>query len=499
MNLRLNISIAIMTLLAFTTMNAQIVTWSIHPMYEKLHRYYGDIYAFQQNDKWGLVTNGDKELLSAKCDFITPFINGYALAGVKDGNRFLLESIIDESGNVTVLSDKYYLPSNNQYVSDNKLVVVDGRGKYGYITPEGSIVIRCQFDSALPFKEGWASVKQGNYTKYISETYDRDPSRSILPVDFHYGEMTLSSCFANGQAVVAYNKDFALINGNGQKIKKLSEADFKQRYKKNNAPSNSSADGFNETSKYSVFAENGKSGLKEGEAIIVSPQFDSFATQYNDETILAMLNGKYGLLKIKEGNIDIAALIQGKVSNELKVDRNGNPPPITLDCKLPSWIQDSKVLVDLGDGTYKDLTSSGTDTEFGKSLSMIPIIEKNAESSSVRVAIEYDGIVLADFKKSFAVSYPIILRVSSPGPSTIRANERDMATFSSTIYNDSNKPVTVTATWSTGKSVMVSIPAQGSRSVSGTISVANDFVKDIIISLSTGERARSTIKFIKFF
>lgn len=499
MNLHRNILIAIMTVLAFVTTNAKIVTWSIHPKYEKLHRYYGDIYAFQQNGKWGLVQSGDRELLPANCDFITPFVNGYALAGVKDGNRYLLENIIDESGTVFVPSDKFYLPSNNQYVSDGKLVVINNSGKYGYITTDGRIVIKCQFDNALPFKEGWAPVKQGNYTKYISETYDKTPSHSILTVDFHYGEMTLSSCFSNGKAVVAYNKDFVLIGSNGQKVKKLSETEFKQLYKKNNAPSGSSSNGFSETSKYSVAVENGKSGLKEGETIIVKPQFDSFVSQYNDGTILTRLNGKYGLLKITDGEIDIATSIQGQNLDELKIDRKGHLPSITVKYTMPSAIQNPKVLVDYGDGVYHDLTSSVTGNGFGKSLSMTPIVEKNAESCRIKVAIEHDGILLADIEKTFSVCYPIRLRVSSPGPSTIRANENDHATFSSTIFNDSNKQVTVTATWSTGKSVTVTIPAQGSRTISDTVSVTKNYTKDVGVTLSTGERAHSTIEFQTFF
>lgn len=496
MNLRRNILFAIMVVLAFVTTNAKIVTWAIHPKYEKLHRYYGDIYAFQQNGKWGLVQSGDRELLPASCDFITPFVNGYALAGVKDGNRYLLKSVIDESGVVFVPSDKFYLPPNNQYVSDGKLVVINNSGKYGYITADGHIVIKCQFDNALPFKEGWAPVKQGNYTKYISETYDKAPSHSILPVDFHYGEMTLSSCFSKGKAAVAYNKDFALIATNGQKVKKLSEADFKLFYKKNNAPSNSSSnDGFSEVSKYSIVVENGKSGLKEGETIIVTPQFDTFLSQYNDETILAVLKGKCGLLKITDGETYITASVQGQDSDELKFDRKGHLTSVTVDYTIPSYIHNPKVLVDLGDGIYRDFTSQGT----GKSLSITPIIEKNAESCRIKVAIEHDGILLADIEKTFSVSYPIKLRVSAPGPSTIRANENDMATFRSTIFNDSNKQVTVTATWSTGKSVTVTIPAQGSKTISDAVSVTKNYTKDVGITLSSGERVHSTIEFQTFF
>lgn len=89
MNLRRNITLTLMTVLAFATANAKTASWDILPKYEKLNRYYNDIYAFQKNGKWGLVKSGNKEILPASCDFITPFTNGYALAGIKDSNNYI--------------------------------------------------------------------------------------------------------------------------------------------------------------------------------------------------------------------------------------------------------------------------------------------------------------------------------------------------------------------------------------------------------------------------
>ena len=505
MNLRRNILIIIMTIFAFVTTNAKIAIWSIHPKYEMLQRFYVDIYAFQQNGKYGLVRSGDQELLPAKYDFITPYINGYALAGRKVENRYLLECIINVSGRVSVPSDRFYLhlsaKNHSHYVSEGKIVVINSRGKYGYITADGRQIIKCQFNKALPFKEGWASVQKGNgYTQYINEKYDKNPSHSILPVDFHYGEMTMSSCFSNGMAVVAYNQDFALINDKGQKVKNLNKADFLQLYKKYNAPLAALANDFRESSKYSVFIENGKSGLKEGGAIIVKPQFDSFSTQYSDETLLTMKNGKYGLLKIVEGDIDIRASVKGGNSNELVVDRRGNLPSITIDYNIPSNLSAPKCLVDLGNGIYQDAASMVSNSSVGKSLTITPIIAKNAEACIIKALVENDGIVLADFERSFTVSYPIVLRVSSPGPSYIRAaDERNVGTVNSTIFNDSGKEVTVTATWSTGKTETITIPAHSRRTIYATVQINANGTRNISISLNTGESAHARITLERFF
>lgn len=501
MNLRRDLLIPILTVLAFADADAKIAMWSIHPKYDNLQRYYRNLYVYQQNGKWGMVQSGDKVLLDASCDFITPFWHGYALAGIKEGNRYLLKHIISESGNVTAITTQYYLPSplGSQFVSEGKLAVINSSGKYGFISANGSIVVRCQFDYAMRFSEGWASVRQDNYTMYISEAYDRDRSYGTLPVDFHYGEMTMSSCFYGGTAIVAYNKDFAAINSNGQKIKKLNEAEFKQLYKRNNASKEVSESWFSEASRYSVFAQDGKFGLKEGETVIVPTQFDSFATQYNDGVILTQCNGRQGVLAITDGEIGLKSYTAEQNPNEIEVDQKGQPSSIAIDCSIPSSLNAPRVLVDKGDGIYEAMLSQGNSREATKSYSITPVVGKGSESCVIKIAVENDGITLARLKKTFMVRQPIRLRVSAPGPSTIRADENDIATFSATIYNDSSRPATVTATWSTGQEVSVTIPAHGSKTITGTTTVTASHTKDISLSLDTGERVQSSILFQPYF
>lgn len=503
MNLRRNILIATMTVLAFVTTNAKIATWSIHPKYEKLHRYKDDLFLFQQSGKWGIIKDGDIVILPANYDFITSPVNGYALFGSKEGSKNRLEGILDNNGEVSLISERYYLSISRQhdyaFFSEDKLVVYNPKGKFGYIDPVGNTVIKCQFDDALPFKEGWAPVLQGNYMRYINDKFEQNKKDNVLIVDFHYGDMTDASCFSNGHAAIAYNDDFAIINKNGEKIRKIKTAEFNQLCQNNNSPLNTSDKGFDESPRYNIIFENGKYGLKDKGTVIVKPQFDAFSTQYNDGVLLAALNGKYGALKISEEEIDITTSVQGKESNELEVDKKGNLTPITVEYTLPSCIQNSMVLVDLGDGTYRDFTSQSSGNGFRKSLLMKPVIEKDAESCSIKAVIEYDGIVLAGIEKTFTVSYPIILHASPPGPSEIRAKENGYATFSSTIFNDSNKQATVTATWSTGKSVTITIPAHGNKTILGSIYVESKFRKTIGLTLSSGEKKEASILFEPYF
>lgn len=489
-----------MMVLAFASASAKTASWAIAPKYDKINRYFGNIYAVQSGNKWGLVKESNVEIVPAEYDFITPFINGYALAGAKDGNRYLLKSIISDDGNVVSLPKTYYLPQNYQFVSEGKLAVSDVNGKYGYIDTSGNIIVKCQFDNALPFKEGWGPVKQGNYTKYISEMYDRNPSRRTLVVDFHYGEMTLSSCFSDGKAVIAYNKDFALIGTNGHKIKKINESDFKRIYKNNNTFVQTD-NGFQKSNRLTIFSENGKSGLKESDLVIVSPQFDSFGDEFTNGTIIASKGGKSGVLKLSDGELSMDIASHDNGNYELDVDRKGNVSSIDIKVNMSTVTSPSslKLYVDRGDGMLNDVTSDISMSDGTTTYTFNPIVPTNAESCDVRSRIVYDDIVQGEQSQKFSLNYPIKLRLSKPGPDKIKANSDDYAQFSSTIYNDSNKPATVTATWSTGGSHTVTISSHSSKTVKGSIKVESKFTKLIVIKLSTGDSAQSSIYFEPFF
>lgn len=490
----------ITTVLAFANASAKTASWAISPKYSKISRYYSDLFVFQQNGKWGMVKPGNNEILSASYEFITPFVNGYALAGVKEGSQYLLQAIITETGDVSVLHDKVYLPSSNQYFSEGKLVVSNRNGKFGYINPAGQVVIKLQFDKALPFKEGWAPVKQGNYFKYINETYDRNPSRSILVVDFHYGEMTLASCFSNGRAAIAYNKDFALIGTNGQKVKKLNETEFKQTYKNNNSAPKSSV-GFSSSKTYSEYSENGLFGLRLGDEVIVSPQFNSFPEQFSDNYIIADKNNKQGLLTVTEGSYMLEVKSQSGSSSELEVDRKGNVENVNLSVSLPVSANDLKLQIDNGDGQMRDVTSQATVNGNKANISILPSPNKNAESCIIKAVLENEGIVVSEVSNNFRLSYPIKLRVSQPKAVSSKADENDNVTIYSNIYNDSNKAVTVRVTMTAKQTVSqtYTIEAHKSVRISLTEKITSAQNMNASISLSSGEKAFSTLYLEPYF
>lgn len=274
--------------------------WLIKPSYESITRYAGNVFAVSKGGKWGLVDADDREILPANYDFISDFTGGAAMAIVQEGSRYRIDCIVTLSGSVSRPSSAYYLPPEGQYFSEGKMAVANSRGKYGYIDMSGNLVVGCQFDMAYPFKDELAPVRKGNYMQYITSSYDSAPSRNILPVDFHYGEMTRASCFVDGTAVVAYNDDCAVIDKSGKKRRKISKQEFQTSYKSKNSAPAAQDRNLDVAAGIQTIVENGSSGLKSADGRTILPaRLDKIKTCYADGITIAESDGKWGVLKLK--------------------------------------------------------------------------------------------------------------------------------------------------------------------------------------------------------
>lgn len=488
--------LALITVLAFADASAKTVSWAISPKYDKLSRYTSEIYLVENDTKYGLMTLEDKVIVEPKYDFILPFQNGYSILGTKLNGNNKIECLVDETGNVTSLKDEYYIISSTQYVSEGKLAVVNKHGKYGYIDVSGNLIVKCLFDNALPYKGGWAPVKVGKLFKYIHSNYGSNGR--LLTIDFNNGDVGKASCFYNGQSVVAYNEKRAVLGINGHKIRNISQSEFDKLYLMNNsAPINEPKYGTD--NRYSKCYENGLVGLKFMGEEVISSQFNAILDIYNDGLIIAEKNGKQGLLKVLDDNytVDISSILGLK--SELSIDKNDKVEKVKINITIPTGLNTVKLMVDCGNGTIQDMTSQLSTNSGSAEVSFTPLISTNAETCTINAILENDGIIVAETSNKFALSYPIKLRISPPGPDTIQANASDIAVFSSTVYNDSNKSVEVTAKWSTGGQETRTIPAHGKSVFSSSIRVNENHTRTVSITLSTGESNSRSIYFKTFF
>lgn len=490
--------ICLIAILAFVFTNAKIATWSISPNYQALNRISEDMFLFKENDKYGVITLRDSILLSSDYDFILPFINGYSIFGINRDSKSQLVGIINSSGHVTILKENYILPDSLNFFSEGKLAVMDEKGKFGFIDTIGNTVVRCKFDYALPFNNGYAPVKYEDNMIYIHEKFDTNPSYSTLKVNFHRGKLTNAGRFSEGVAPVRHKNDYALINTKGKKMRKITESEFQEIYDKNSEIPEKDYD-FISLPLFKEYLDNGRYGLLEADSIVVIPQFDSFSEIYADGNVLATMNGKMGLLRVAEGNISIATRVGDIHTTELEVNRKGVAQPITFICYVPEALEDFKILIDEGNGQLIDKTSEMIREGNLCTTTVVPILEKKATECKTRVIIEKDGVILADRSQHFSIAKSKTLRMTAPGPSEVRANENDEATVSSTIFNDTGQPINLTVFWSNGTSSYEKIPSRSSKTVKTKFTVKSKYTQEVIVRLSTGKQSKSTITFLPFF
>ncbi len=497
--------LTLVTVLAFANASARTVAWAISPTYDQISRFSSDLFLVQKNAKWGMVKPGNIEVLPAVYDFITPMVNGYSLAGSKEGNYTVLEAIIADDGEIVKPDAKYYLTVDKEgnvtdCFSEGKLRVVNKNGKYGFINQAGNNVVRCQFDFARPFRNGLAPVRQRNLYRYIGENFDRSNGRDMLIVDFHLNDLTQASCFSNGRAVVAYNKDFALIDKNG-KPQKIKEADFNRLFKEFNNVVTSSAAAIEEQPILSVYSQDGLVGLKAGSDVVARPQFDSVLSQFGDGYVITAKSGRQGVLAVADGSYSLNLNAASGGGTQLDVDRRGNIGKVMLDMSAPADARDLKLMVDCGDGTLHDYTShlSGSNNRLTASIS--PCVNSDADDCRMRAVLENDGITVAETQRDFTLSHPVILRVSAPQAVSRNADKNDNVTIYAVISNDSNRAVTVTATLDAKGRVTQSLtikPHDKAR-ISKTIKVTQRQSVNASVSLSTGEHASSQLYLGSFF
>lgn len=105
--------------------------------------------------------------------------------------------------------------------SQDLIPVKNEKGKYGYLTPEGTIALKYKFDDAGPFIEGMAKVRKGNKWGYINAEGEQ-----VIPIkysemqDWHEGisRVALGGKITDGQLVDA---KWGYIDRNGNEVLKI--------------------------------------------------------------------------------------------------------------------------------------------------------------------------------------------------------------------------------------------------------------------------------------
>lgn len=146
--------------LTITHTMAQSMEWLCRPGKFTEIQYLGyDLFKVKnENGKWGILSDNGKQVLEAKHDSITPFVENRALVLDKNGKKII--SIINQNGEIikSFTREAVYTTAY-PYYKEGLLPYKDKNGLCGYLNLQGNISIKARFYLAAPFQNNIATVQ----------------------------------------------------------------------------------------------------------------------------------------------------------------------------------------------------------------------------------------------------------------------------------------------------------------------------------------------------
>lgn len=142
------------------TLKAQSMEWLCRPGEYADIQYMGyDLFKVRNDEgKWGVLSKEGKEVLAAKYENITTFVEERALILDTTGRK--IRAILGPNGEIIKSFDKERIfTTAYAYYKDGMLGYVDDKGLCGYINRDGVVSIKARFLLAAPFQNGIATVK----------------------------------------------------------------------------------------------------------------------------------------------------------------------------------------------------------------------------------------------------------------------------------------------------------------------------------------------------
>ncbi len=188
---------------------------------------------FLPENKFAYFDKSGSLITQAKYDWVSPFDNGVAAAGIENGNDFIIDKQGQKVKEFTDADIFYGFESglsgifkNNQYgfvdnqgnvvirpqfdlvdAFSDELAVAKKRGEFGYINKSGEFVIEPHFEHAGRFSQGLAPVKLQGKCGYINKK-----GEIVVEPQFHWAH-----AFNGELAKVEFSRDsFGYINLQGE-------------------------------------------------------------------------------------------------------------------------------------------------------------------------------------------------------------------------------------------------------------------------------------------
>lgn len=396
---------------------AQTVHWLVRPQFLSITHFGNKLYKCNAYNYQALIDGRGKVLTTA--DSITYVTNGYALALAQFNGRYLLKGILNKDGVFTQFRGEYYA-TEKSFFSEDKCIIVNKKGKYGYMDPSGVIIIPCNLTAAEPFSGGAARVvkKKGLFQK------STEGGQSYINAR---GEDCASPSGAAHIPVLANNQP------------------FEPTYNK----------------AYTIYDSEGKKGYMVNGEFMVRPQFTE-AYPFADGLAIAKSGDKYGVLKY----------LQGAVSCKIS-EKDGK---LDASAIIPAEFDDKEARIVCNNETGETISLAMQGMRSMRSLSAD--FPANNKSSVYKLIV--DGLVLWEGTVYGSDDHPkpdkpkVSGGISVSCPGTVKANKKGICAFDVKVTNRTSSTQTITVSLSTGESTSVKLNAGRSGKASFSVKVSKD-------------------------
>ena len=176
----------------------------IQPQFQYAFPFYEGFAVVKAYDRYGMIDRSGQVVFPIKYEILTSMYQGCLFAG-------------DDNG--LALYDNHFrqltMPVYTQVEGRNEdRILVARDGKYGYLDPDGNLVIPCQYDRAGLFDDGRTFVAIGKKWGIIDRT-----GRVVLPIEYdNSGYRAEAYIYHDGLALIEKNKLYGYVDIEGRPV-----------------------------------------------------------------------------------------------------------------------------------------------------------------------------------------------------------------------------------------------------------------------------------------
>lgn len=481
---------SVLLLTCIFSAKSETVKWMVRPQYDNIKIYSQDIFKCYLDGKVQLLDRSGKELLSSPADSVTDYSEGYALILDRKNNLWHIRGFLAEQGHSFQTVTGEFYTNRYSFFSEGYLSVSDENGRQGYLNTQGQVQIKCNYQKARPFQQGWASVQTISKDKKTRNVIYITPSNGRMTIPkFHDGQLTEGSSFnSEGEAIVANYSELAILSLNGD-TKKARGYDIRnlpiRSYDYVFDPAKTEIKKTNrmpqEDARFQVFNVNGIYGYTKNGSVIVPAQF-SEAKSFTDGDAIVAIGGRYGILQILPGDFSASLNTQ-----ELKVYQGTKFNKLNCQLEVPASIDRNSIEFKLDNGNGNLVSMPLQDK-----TSFLPSFNKDDSECNIRASVSSDGLLLWEYKETINLIY-ININVSVPVLTDEYADENDCQKIKAVITNNSKVSVDVKSTFGvslkSGSKNTIKVPAKSE----GAIAPGGKLDLYITVGVAESEKAKTSI------